>query len=92
MRSTIDGRGAGLVAARRPGPTVSDWVLTAAADQPLDDFAATFFPMNQPTSLLQRFAEADEVASLIVYLCSPAAAATRGALLRAEGGSIPTSC
>lgn len=74
-----------------PGPTVSDWVYRAAEGQPLDEFAKTFFPANQPTSLLQRFAEADEVANLVLYLCSPASAATRGALLRAEGGSIRTS-
>jgi hypothetical protein len=46
----------------------------------------------QPTSLFNRFAEADEVANLILYLSSPLSAATRGALLRAEGGSIRTSC
>lgn len=75
-----------------PGPTVSDWVLRAAEGRDLDEFAAEYFPANQPTSLLQRFAETDEVANLVLYLCSPASAATRGALLRAEGGSIRTSC
>ena len=33
---------------------------------------------------LGRFAEADEVANLIVYLCSPASNATRGSTLRVE--------
>lgn len=74
-----------------PGPTVSDWVLRAADGRDLDEFAAEFFPANQPNSLLQRFAEADEVANLILYLCSPASTVTRGAVLRAEGGSIRTS-
>ncbi|PWT79812.1 MAG: oxidoreductase, partial [Acidobacteria bacterium] len=31
---------------------------------------------------------ADDVANLIVYLCSPASTATRGAVLRAEGGAV----
>ena len=75
-----------------PGPTISDWLYRAANGKPLDEFAKEFLPVAQPTSLFDRFAEADEVANLILYLCSPASAATRGALLRAEGGSIRTNC
>jgi NAD(P)-dependent dehydrogenase (short-subunit alcohol dehydrogenase family) len=74
-----------------PGPTVSDWVYRTAAGQTVDEFGKTYFPANQPTSLLKRFAEADEVANLITYLCSPASSATRGAVLRVEGGIIRTS-
>jgi len=74
-----------------PGPTKSEWVYRMADGRPLEEVEKTFFPANQPTSLLGRFAEADDVANLICYLCSPASTATRGALLRAEGGSIRTS-
>ena len=41
-------------------------------------------------SLLRRFAEAKEVANLTGYVCSPAATATRAALLRVDGGLIRT--
>lgn len=75
-----------------PGPTKSEWVYRMADGRKLEDVEAEYFPEAQPTSLIKRFAEAEDVASLIAYLCSPAATATRGALLRAEGGSIRTSC
>jgi NAD(P)-dependent dehydrogenase (short-subunit alcohol dehydrogenase family) len=74
-----------------PGPTISDWVFRTAAGQPLDEFEKAYFPVNQPNSLLKRFAEPDEVVNLITYLCSPASSATRGATLRAEGGILRTS-
>lgn len=75
-----------------PGPTKSEWVYRMADGRPLAEVEAEYFPAAQPTSLLQKFAEAEDVANLICYLCSPASTATRGALLRAEGGSIRTSC
>ena len=42
----------------------------------------------RPTSLLQRMASAEEVASLVTYACSHQASATNGAALRAEGGIL----
>lgn len=75
-----------------PGPTKSEWVYRMADGRPLQDIEPGYFAEAQPTSLLKRFAEAEDVANLICYLCSPASTATRGALLRAEGGSIRTSC
>ena len=74
-----------------PGPTVSEWVYRTAAGQPVEEFGESYFPAHQPNSLLKRFAEAQEVANLITYLCSPASSATRGATLRVEGGIIRTS-
>ena len=50
-----------------------------------------FFTNVRPSSLLQRFATPDEVASLVTYLASPLSAATNGAALRAEGGIINSS-
>ena len=47
-----------------------------------------FFKTMRPSSLLQRFATTDEVASMVTYLASPLAAATNGAALRAEGGLL----
>jgi NAD(P)-dependent dehydrogenase (short-subunit alcohol dehydrogenase family) len=49
-----------------------------------------FFEKHRPTSLLQRMAEPNEVASLVAYLASPLAATTNGAAIRCEGGSLRT--
>ena len=71
-----------------PGGTMSEWVYREARDTPIAEFEKHHFEVNEPTSLLGRFAEADEVANMIVYLCSPASNATRGAVLRVEGGAV----
>jgi len=44
----------------------------------------------RPTSLLGRLATSEEVANLIVYLCSAQASATTGASLRVDGGVVRT--
>jgi NAD(P)-dependent dehydrogenase (short-subunit alcohol dehydrogenase family) len=77
-----------------PGPTASEGVTTFVADmgraQGVD--AATvereFFKTVRPTSLLQRFATPEEVASLVVYVCSGLASATTGSALRVDGGVV----
>jgi NAD(P)-dependent dehydrogenase (short-subunit alcohol dehydrogenase family) len=71
-----------------PGATISEWVHREARGMPIEEFEKHHFEVNEPTSLLGKFAQADDVANLIVYLCSPASAATRGAVLRAEGGAV----
>ena len=77
-----------------PGPTASEGVetfVTRLAEQGGVDFAAmerAFFKEARPSSLLKRFATADEVASMIVYVCSGRAAATNGAALRVDGGVV----
>lgn len=43
---------------------------------------------TNPDSLLQRFIEPTEIASMVAYLCSPLAVATNGASLRADGGVL----
>jgi NAD(P)-dependent dehydrogenase (short-subunit alcohol dehydrogenase family) len=47
-----------------------------------------FFNTARPSSLLQRFATPEEVAAMIVYVCSGAASATNGAALRVDGGVV----
>jgi NAD(P)-dependent dehydrogenase (short-subunit alcohol dehydrogenase family) len=69
---------------------MSDWVRDAVGDQPIEELQKTVFAPDSTSSLLRRFAEAEEVANLIGYLCSRAATATRGALLRVDGGLIRT--
>lgn len=79
-----------------PGPT---WVETnaervarRAADQgrTLEEAKADVFTERRPSSLLRRYAEPEEVASMICYACSPAASATNGAALRVDGGIVRT--
>lgn len=47
-----------------------------------------FLKALRPTSLIQRFATTDEVANMIVYVCSEQASATTGAALRVDGGVV----
>lgn len=46
-----------------------------------------FIDLVSPSSLLRRLARAEEVANFMVYLASPLASATNGAVLSAEGGT-----
>ena len=77
-----------------PGPTasegVADFVAQVAAGQGLDAaaFEREFFRSARPSSLIQRFATPDEVASMIAYVCSERASATTGAALRVDGGVV----
>jgi len=79
-----------------PGPTATEGmegVLAGIASDTgtsREDVVTGFFANGRPASLLQRLATAEEVANLITYLVSPRAAATNGAAVRVEGGSIPT--
>ena len=77
-----------------PGPTasegVSDFVDTLAAGAKMSpqDFEKEFFKSGRPTSLLQRFATVEEVATAVAYLSSPLASATNGTALRVDGGVL----
>lgn len=75
------------------GPTYSDGVDAAVhgiataqgmAPSDLKDAIAT----GHQTSLLRRFIEPAEMASLAVYLASPVSSAINGAALRADGGAL----
>ena len=77
-----------------PGPTRSEGVAAflrkMAAEQDLSDtqVEAEFIARNRPSSLLKRFATVEEVANMVVYVCSPEASATNGAALRVDGGVV----
>jgi NAD(P)-dependent dehydrogenase (short-subunit alcohol dehydrogenase family) len=77
-----------------PGPTksegVADFVGKLAAAGGVDTAAVEreFFSKGRPSSLLQRFATPEEVASVVAFVCSPLASAMNGASVRAEGGVV----
>ena len=81
-----------------PGPT-----YTAGVEKFLGEIAASqgisakevekqFIKKERPSSLIQRFARPDEVASLVAFVCSELASAINGAALRAEGGIVRSIC
>lgn len=75
-----------------PGPTRSDgvdeFVQQLSGGKPFAEFEREFFTSVRPSSLLQRFATTEEVANLVVYLCSPLSSATNGSALRVDGGTV----
>jgi NAD(P)-dependent dehydrogenase (short-subunit alcohol dehydrogenase family) len=78
-----------------PGPTSSDGVTEfatkLAAGKSLKEFEKEFFETGRPTSLLKRFTTPEEVANMVVYVCSEASAATNGAALRVDGGVVKSA-
>jgi NAD(P)-dependent dehydrogenase (short-subunit alcohol dehydrogenase family) len=77
-----------------PGPTRTEGVegflddLARQGSTSVAEVEREFFKTGRPTSLIQRFADPKEVASLAVYLASPKASATTGAAVRADGGTV----
>lgn len=77
-----------------PGPTLSEGVAQFVADlgksKGMDAQTAErdFFTHARPSSLIQRFLSPEEVANMIVYVCSERASGTNGASLRVEGGLV----
>jgi NAD(P)-dependent dehydrogenase (short-subunit alcohol dehydrogenase family) len=78
-----------------PGPTRSDgvdeFVKQLSGGKPFAEFEKEFFEKVRPTSLLKRFATTEEVANLVVYVCSPLSSATNGAALRVDGGVVKSA-
>ena len=76
------------------GPTASEGVKTFVEQlagkerKTKEEFEKEFFQTARPTSLLKRFATPEEVANMVVYVCSPRASATNGAALRVDGGVV----
>ena len=76
------------------GPTASEGVVNFVAALAREqgttpaEFEKEFFLNIRATSLLKRFIEPEEVAALVVFVCSPEASAINGAALRADGGVV----
>lgn len=77
-----------------PGPTRSEGfgnVLEGIAQrsgQTIEQVEQEFLAANRPTSLLGRFSTTEEIANMVVYICSQQASATSGAALRVDGGVV----
>ena len=77
-----------------PGPTasegVAEFVSNLATQQKMSaaEFEKEFFKNARPTSILKRFIEPDEIASVVAFVCSPLASAINGAAVRADGGVV----
>ncbi|HTH76945.1 MAG TPA: SDR family oxidoreductase [Trinickia sp.] len=77
-----------------PGPTLSEGVRAMLSDtadkegKSVDQVAVEFVRAHRASSILQRPATVEEVANLVVYVCSLQASATTGAALRVDGGVV----
>ena len=77
-----------------PGPTLTENLgkrLAAAAEQngtSIDAAGEAFVKTRRPSSIIGRVASVEEVANMVVYVCSPQASATTGAALRVDGGIV----
>ena len=75
------------------GPAYSDGVagtveaLAAQSGMAPEEMKRTIIAANQ-TTLLERFIEPAEIASMVVFLASPRASATNGAAVRVDGGVL----
>jgi NAD(P)-dependent dehydrogenase (short-subunit alcohol dehydrogenase family) len=77
-----------------PGPTrseiLSNWMKSMADAQGISQGEAeqNFLRTMRPTTLINRFTTTEEVANMVVYVCSEQASGTSGAALRVDGGVI----
>lgn len=77
-----------------PGPTSSEGVTQFVKDvgkeqnKSAEQVEKEFFTSIRPSSLIKRFTTPEEVANMVVFLCSPLSSATNGAAIRAEGGIV----
>lgn len=80
-----------------PGPTLSEGVggfidnMAKEKNTTNSEIEAQFFQTIRPTSLLKRFIEPEEIASMVAYIASDLSIATNGATLRADGGVVKSA-
>ncbi len=77
-----------------PGPTLTEGLrkrLAAVAEQngtSVEAAGQAFVKTRRSSSIIGRVASVEEVANLVVYVCSVQASATTGAALRVDGGIV----
>jgi NAD(P)-dependent dehydrogenase (short-subunit alcohol dehydrogenase family) len=62
--------------------------LAQAKGITIDAAEQEFLKTMRPTTLINRFSTTEEVANMVVYVCSEQASATTGAALRVDGGVV----
>lgn len=79
-----------------PGPTMSEGVeamlneTAKSTGQSIEEVGLAFVKAHRASSIIQRMASPEEVANMVVYVCSTQASATTGAALRVDGGVVDT--
>ena len=79
-----------------PGPTLSDGFKDMVREQAeregksYEQIGDEFVKAHRSSSIIQRIATVEEVANMVVYVCSTQASATTGASLRVDGGVVDT--
>jgi NAD(P)-dependent dehydrogenase (short-subunit alcohol dehydrogenase family) len=77
-----------------PGPTRSEGVvdflgkLSEGQNRSQKEMEAKLIAEGRPTSIIRRLATPEEIANMVVYVCSKQASATTGAALRVDGGVV----
>jgi NAD(P)-dependent dehydrogenase (short-subunit alcohol dehydrogenase family) len=77
-----------------PGPTLTEGLadffakLAKEKGVPAEELETQSVATGRPTSLIKRLATVEEVANMVVYVCSPQASATTGATLRVDCGVV----
>lgn len=74
-----------------PGPTRSEGVeefVIKLTGKSFTEAEKEFIQSVRPSSLIKRFATSEEVADLVVFICSSNASAITGAALRVDGGVV----
>jgi NAD(P)-dependent dehydrogenase (short-subunit alcohol dehydrogenase family) len=79
-----------------PGPTLSDGFramveeTAKAQGKTVEQVGIEFVRAHRRSSIIQRPASTEEIANMVVYVCSQQASATTGAALRVDGGVVDT--
>lgn len=77
-----------------PGLTLSDGFrskveeVARAEGQSVEQFASAFIQKYRRSSIIQRPTSTEEVANMVIYVCSAEASGTTGAALRVDGGTV----
>jgi len=77
-----------------PGPTnseiLSNWMRATAQSQGItqEEAEQQFLKTMRPTTLINRFTTTEEVANMVIYVCSEQASGTTGAAMRVDGGVL----
>jgi NAD(P)-dependent dehydrogenase (short-subunit alcohol dehydrogenase family) len=77
-----------------PGPTLSEGVQhmlmtgEGTKNNTVDDVASEFIRTHRSSSIIKRASSVDEIANMVIYVCSKQASSTTGAALRVDGGIV----